>query len=217
MVLLSGGLDSTTALYIALKEGYRTHALIVDYGQRHRKEIRRAVRIAEASGSPHRILKFSLPWGGSALLDAAASLPVHRRILPERIPATYVPARNLIFLSFAASWAEVLGAEAIVIGANALDYSGYPDCRPAFYTALRRTLAAGTKTGVEGRAVRIHTPLIRKTKAAIVRLAHELGVPLELTWSCYAGGRRPCGRCDSCVLRARGFAEAGIRDPLVST
>ncbi len=213
VVLLSGGLDSATTLYYAKAQGYRTHGLIFDYAQRHRKEIRQAVKLARAAGSPYEIVKISLPWKGSALLDKKIFLPRHRRVDPRVIPPTYVPARNIIFLSFAASYAEAIKARAIFIGANALDYSGYPDCRPDFMAAYQNMLRKGLKTGVEGRAVKVHAPLIRKTKAQIIRMGMKLKVPYEMTWSCYAGGTKPCGTCDSCVLRAKGFDDAGFADP----
>jgi 7-cyano-7-deazaguanine synthase len=211
--LLSGGLDSATTLYYARQRGYRTHALVFDYGQRHRKEIRLAVKLAGRSHTPVQRVKIPLPWRGSALLDTSIPLPENREVIPREIPVTYVPARNIIFLSFAASFAEAVGARDIFIGANAVDYSGYPDCRPEFYAAYHEVLRQGLKAGVEGRGVRIHTPLIRKTKAQIIRLGIRLGVPYELTWSCYQGARRPCGKCDSCLLRAKGFVQAGVVDP----
>jgi len=171
------------------------------------------VKIAKASRSPYEIVKISLPWKGSALLDKNAALPRNRKINAKDIPSTYVPARNIIFLSFAASYAEAIKARAIFIGANALDYSGYPDCRPDFMNAYQKMLRQGLKAGVEGRAIRVCTPLIRKTKAQIIRMGMKLKVPYGLTWSCYAGGAKPCGVCDSCVLRAKGFAEVGCDDP----
>ena len=213
VVLLSGGLDSATVLYDAHDKGYECVCLLFDYGQRHKKELRRAAAIARQAGCAAHLLKIRMPSEASVLLDREAPLPGHQTINPDRIPSTYVPSRNIIFLSFAASFAEVLGARAVFIGANAVDYSGYPDCRPAFYEAYQKALDRGTKAGVEGRTIKIYTPLIRKTKAQIIRLGMRLGVPYELTWSCYQGGRRPCGRCDSCLLRARGFSVAGVKDP----
>ena len=213
IVLLSGGVDSTTVLYHARRQGYKIHALIFDYGQRHKKEIERAKRIAQLSRSDYRVIKISFPWRGSALLDKKISLPQNRFIIPDKIPVTYVPARNIIFLSFAASFAEAIGARAIFIGANAIDYSGYPDCRPEFFKAFQHMMAKGMKTGVEGKTIKIYAPLIRKTKAQIVRLGLKLKVPFHLTWSCYKGGKKPCGRCDSCLLREKGFKEAGKEDP----
>ncbi len=210
---MSGGLDSATALFYALDRNYRCHCLIFDYGQRHRKEQQKAVEIASRAGVTFDIIKIQMPWKGSALLDRKVKVPQGRTIIPDDIPATYVPARNIIFLSFAASCAEARGAEAVFIGANALDYSGYPDCRPEFFEAYQAVLKTGLKAGVQGKAIKIHTPLLGKTKAQIIRLGKKLNVPYELTWSCYTGGRRPCGTCDSCLLRAKGFSEAGFSDP----
>jgi len=213
VVLLSGGLDSATTLYVAMSKGYACRCLIVDYGQRHAREQRHAQAVAQEAGCPYHVLKIQMPWQGSALLDSSAALPVNRKKFSDKIPSTYVPSRNIIFLSFAASFAEACGAGAIFIGANAVDYSGYPDCRPEFYTAYQRALDRGTKAGVQGRRLKIYTPLISKTKAQIIRTGIKLGVPYELTWSCYKGGKLPCGRCDSCLLRAKGFQEARIDDP----
>ena len=214
VVLLSGGLDSAVTLYQALADGYRVHCLSFDYGQRHGRELRHAKKIAAAAGCPLFVVKAGFPWKGSSLLDKGLRVP--RRTLREAaggIPNTYVPARNLIFLSYAVSLAEARGCSAVFIGAHAQDYSGYPDCRPEFYRAFVKAAAAGTKAGVEGRPVRIETPLIRMGKAGIIRLGVKLGAPLGLTWSCYQGGARPCGTCDSCLFRAKGFKEVGIADP----
>jgi 7-cyano-7-deazaguanine synthase len=217
VVLLSGGLDSATVLYWALARGWEPSALALDYGQRHRRELASARRLCRAAGVPLKIAKFSLPWNGGSLLDAKAALPSVRnaRSIGKAIPSTYVPARNTIFLSFGLSCAEAIGAQAVMIGANALDYSGYPDCRPDFIRSAERAFALGTKAGREGRTIKIVAPLLRLSKAEIVGLGAKLGVPWELTWSCYRGGTRPCGRCDSCRLRARGFKSAGLPDPLV--
>ena len=214
IILLSGGLDSATALFYALGRGFKAACLIFDYGQRHRREIVQAKTIARHAGCDFRVVKISFPWQGSSLLDKKLALPRHRDLNVKEIPSTYVPARNIIFLSFAASYAEAVGAESVFIGANALDYSGYPDCRPEFLAAFEEVLRRGLKTGVEGKRIKIKTPLLRKTKAEIIRLGLSLKVPYQLTWSCYGGGKRPCGSCDSCLLRKKGFAEAGIRDPL---
>lgn len=214
VVLLSGGLDSATTLYVARSRGYKAFCLVFDYGQRHGKEIRQAKAVARHSRSSCQAIKISLPWGGSALLDKTIPLPQNRPLQDRHIPVTYVPARNLIFLSFAASYAEAMGAQAIFIGANALDYSGYPDCRPEFFRAFRQTLARGLKISSEGRLIKVEVPLLHKTKAEIIRLGLRLRVPYHLTWSCYQGGRRVCGKCDSCRLRERGFSQAGIRDPI---
>ncbi len=217
VVLLSGGLDSATTLYYAKAKMRKCHCLIFDYGQRHVKEIGSAKRIAEMARCSFQVLKVRFPWKGSSLLDKGLKIPAGR-LKSYKIPSTYVPARNIIFLSFALSCAEAIGAQDIFIGANAIDYSGYPDCRPDFFKAFERVIKTGTKTGSEaaGRrsGIEIKTPLIRKTKKEIVRLAGRLNVPLELTWSCYKGAARPCGVCDSCVIRAKGFREAGMKDPL---
>lgn len=214
VVLLSGGLDSTTALYWASAQGYQPHCLIIDYGQRHRREIQSAEKIAQLKKIPYQILRCELPWGGSALLDKTEDLPKGRSYeeMAAEIPSTYVPARNTLFLSFALSWAEAIRAEAIVIGANQLDWSGYPDCRKDFFDAFEKVVETGTKIGIEGKPIRIIAPLLKKTKADIIRLGRQLGVRFEWTWSCYQGGDTPCGECDSCRLRAKGFKEAGARD-----
>ena len=216
VILLSGGLDSTTTLYHALARGFKCYCLIFDYGQRHNKEILGAEGIAKKAGCAFEIVKISLPWKGSALLDKKIAMPERRRLDLKNIPVTYVPARNIIFLSFAASFAEVVGAQKIFIGANAVDYSGYPDCRPEFFKAHSKVLDLGLKTGVEGRRIVIETPLVHKTKAQIVKLALRLKVPLELTWSCYQGGAAPCGVCDSCRLRQKGFEQVKAKDPAIN-
>jgi len=217
--LLSGGLDSATCLAVARREGFDCYALSFDYGQRHRVELEAARRIAEALGaSDHRVAKIDLRvFGHSALTDEIA-VPKGRdeAAMSREIPITYVPARNTIFLSFALAWAEVLEANDIYIGVNALDYSGYPDCRPEFIQAFEQMSNLATKAGVEGRTrIHIRTPLIELSKAGIVKLGRELNVPFELTHSCYDPdvSGRACGACDSCVLRAKGFREAGIADP----
>jgi len=201
VILLSGGIDSTTVLYHAKNGGYQCHALIFDYGQRHRKEIRSAVAVAKRAKIHYQILRINLPWKGSSLLDRRMRIPSRKKL--AGIPSTYVPARNTIFLSFALSYAEAIGAEAVFIGANAIDFSGYPDCRPAFYNAYRRVAREGTKA----KKIKIFTPLIKMTKARIIRWGKKLGAPLDLTWSCYRGGKNPCGVCDSCRLREKGFSE----------
>jgi len=216
VVLLSGGLDSATALYIAKSKGYRCFCLIFDYGQRHRREIQSAKHIAQKTACPWQLLKINLSWRGSSLLDKNIEIPKSARPglykARSKVPNTYVPARNIIFLSFALSCAEAIKAEAIFIGANAVDFSGYPDCRPQFYRAFAQAKDSGTNAG---RKIRILTPLIKKSKAEIIKTGLRLGVPFELTWSCYRGARRPCGKCDSCYFRAKGFSEAGERDPLI--
>jgi 7-cyano-7-deazaguanine synthase len=220
--LLSGGLDSATCLAFAHSEGFDCHALSFDYGQRHRIELESARHIAEALGaSAHRILTIDLRAFGNSALTADIAVPKLRNesAMSAAIPLTYVPARNTIFLSFALAWAEVLAASDIFIGVNALDYSGYPDCRPEFIEAFERMANLATKAGVEGVVhTKIHTPLIALSKADIVRLGRKLNVPFELTHSCYDPdpSGHPCGECDSCILRAKGFDDAGIRDPALA-
>jgi len=216
VILLSGGLDSATCLYWAKDRGYALEALTVHYGQRHDRELRSARRLAKAAGARLHALKIALPWlKTSSLVNKGKPLPnlPLSKIGTGGIPSTYVPGRNTIFTALGVSLADAVGAECVVIGANALDYSGYPDCRPAFYRAFAGVARLGTKRGSEKKALRIKTPLVRKDKAAIVRLAARLGVPLRWTWSCYLGGRRPCTTCDSCKLRAKGFQEARMEDP----
>lgn len=227
VILLSGGLDSATSIAIASDEGYACYALSFDYGQRHRTELDAAKRVAVSAGAvEHRFATIDLrAFGGSALtadidVPKARGMPAIGRDA-ECIPITYVPARNLIFLSYALGYAEVLQATDIFIGVNAIDYSGYPDCRPAFIEAFQKTANLATKLGVESARrktspIRIHTPLIHLSKAAIIRRGIELGVDYSQTFSCYdpIEGSRPCGQCDSCLLRSAGFQEAGIADPL---
>ena len=212
IVLLSGGLDSTTLLYYVKNKGLTPHCLIFEYGQRHRREINQAKQIARRVGCDYRVVKIALPWQGSALLDQKIKLPERQVIDPTEIPATYVPARNIIFLSFAVSYAEAIGAQSVFIGANAIDYSGYPDCRPEFFAAYQQTLKKGLKSGVEGKTIKIQVPFVRKTKAQIIQLGLKLKVPYHLTWSCYSSGKSPCGKCDSCFLRSKGFEELGLRE-----
>ncbi|MBI4668808.1 MAG: 7-cyano-7-deazaguanine synthase QueC [Elusimicrobia bacterium] len=219
IVLLSGGMDSATALYWAKSQGYACHCLIFDYGQRHKKEIASAKALAKKSGSTFQVIPVKFGWnGGSSLLNRRKKLPSRRldKIGANSIPSTYVPARNTLFAAYAISAADARGAEAVILGVNALDYSGYPDCRPNYIKALEKTARLGTKRGIQGKTLRILTPLIKKTKAQIVELGAKLRVPWELTWSCYQGGAQPCGRCDSCRLRAKGFQEAGLHDPLTN-
>jgi 7-cyano-7-deazaguanine synthase len=216
--LLSGGLDSSTCLAWALRHGYQPYALSFDYGQRHRVELDAARNIAGALGAAaHRVAKIDLRAFGHSALTDDIDVPKGRgeHEMSAGIPITYVPARNTIFLSFALAWAEVLESSDILIGVNALDYSGYPDCRPEYIAAFETMANLATKAGVEGRTrIRIHTPLIDLSKADIVRLAAELGVPFGLTYSCYDpdDSGRPCGACDSCLLRAKGFREAQVED-----
>ncbi|MBI5066962.1 MAG: 7-cyano-7-deazaguanine synthase QueC [Deltaproteobacteria bacterium] len=218
VVLLSGGLDSTTCLAVARARGFEVHALSVEYGQRHREELRRARLVARALGAAsHSVVKVDLStFGGSALTDRKLRVPKGRSParMSRSIPITYVPARNTVLLALALARAETLGATDLFLGVNAIDYSGYPDCRPAFVRAFARLADLATRAGVEGARFRIHAPLQRLTKAGIVRLGRRLGVPFALTLSCYDPVRgRACGRCDACQLRLRGFAEAGQTDP----
>lgn len=222
VVLLSGGLDSTTVLAIARAEGFEAYALSFRYGQRHTVELAAAARVAEAYGARrHVVADIDLRlFGGSALTDGAIGVPHHDSVdeVAADIPVTYVPARNTIFLSFALAWAETLGTSDVFIGVNALDYSGYPDCRPEYIEAYERMANLATKAGVEGtQRLKIHTPLIDLTKAQIIARGLELGVDYALTHSCYDPvDGRACGTCDSCLLRARGFAELGRHDPALA-
>ena len=215
LVILSGGLDSTVCMALAARDTDRLLALTFDYGQRHRVELECAARVAAHYGAEHLVVTLDASrWGGSALTDPTIEIP---EAAPgsdaDAIPVTYVPARNLVFLAVAMGVSEARGADVVYLGVNALDYSGYPDCRPAFVEAFRAVAAVGQKRGLEGRPVDIRTPLVDLTKAEIIRLALDLGAPIELTWSCYRAGPDPCGACDACQLRARGFAEAGAADP----
>jgi len=218
IVLLSGGLDSSTALAMTVTGGREVHALTIDYGQRHKKEIEAAKKVAKHFGvKSHKVLRIDLAAiAGSALTDRNVRVPTQRTLeeMGRGIPVTYVPARNTILLGLALAYAESIDADEIVIAANAIDFSGYPDCRPEFYRAFEDVGRLGTKRGVEGRPIRIVTPLISMSKADIVRAGEALGVPWKLTWSCYLGGEKACGVCDSCQLRLKGFKEAGVKDPL---
>lgn len=219
VVLLSGGIDSTTTLAVAIADGYEAYALSFDYGQRHAIEMQAARRVADSLGAKeHRVAKIDLRvFGGSALTDDV-DVPKQRpeKEIAHGIPVTYVPARNTIFLAYALAWAEVILASDIFLGVNAIDYSGYPDCRPEFIEAFEKLANLGTKAGVEGRRFEIHTPLIKLSKAEIIRKAVELGVNLSLTHSCYdpTPDGRACGKCDSCLLRLKGFREAAMDDPI---
>jgi 7-cyano-7-deazaguanine synthase len=218
VVLLSGGLDSYTAAAVAQREGFSLSALSINYGQRHARELDASRAVAAALGvERHLELSLDLSKIGGSSLTSATAVPKDQPIDPNVIPNTYVPARNTIFLSIALGWAEVLGAADIVIGVNALDYSGYPDCRPEFIGAFEQLARLATKAGVEGRPLTVHTPLITLSKADIIRLGLSLGLDYGLTHSCYdpPPSGRLCGHCDSCRLRAVGFAEAGATDPLV--
>ena len=217
VVLLSGGLDSATALAWAIERGFEGHALSVAYGQRHAAELNAAERVAKAIGArSHRVMHVDLgTLGGSALTDRAIAVPECAAPSAGTIPVTYVPARNTVLLSLALAWAEVLGAGAIVIGVNAVDYSGYPDCRPEFIAGFERLGQLATRAGVEGRALRVHAPLQYWSKAQIVREGVRMGLDYSLTVSCYQADElgRACGRCDACRLRREGFAAAGVMDP----
>lgn len=219
VLLLSGGLDSYTAGAIARSEGFALHALTIRYGQRHARELESARAVAAALGVVRHIeLDVDLSAFGGSSLTTDAPVPKDRRIDATDIPSTYVPARNTVFLALALGWAEVLGAHDLVIGVNALDYSGYPDCRPEYVAAFEHLASLATARGVSGERFRIHAPLLHLTKAAIIRRGIALGLDYRLTHSCYDphSDGRPCGRCDSCLLRAAGFAEAGVMDPIAA-
>ena len=214
VILLSGGLDSATVLAIARQQGYACHALSVEYGQRHDAELAAARRVAHSLGAvEHRIIPLGLgQFGGSALTDAAIAVPEHPT---EGIPVTYVPARNTVMLALALAWAEVLDARDLFIGVNAVDYSGYPDCRPEFISAFEHLANLATKAGIEGKRLRVHAPLQQLSKSEIIRLGQALGVDYSQTVSCYQADAmgRACGRCDACRLRRAGFKQAGLSDP----
>lgn len=219
VILLSGGLDSSTVLYQARADGYDCYALSFDYQQRHRRELEAARDIAGFVGvREHQVVSFDLRlWGGSALTDNLIDLPSDRSLteMGQTIPITYVPARNTIFLSFALGYAEAIAAAKVYIGVNAVDYSGYPDCRPDYIQAMQEVFRLGTKQGLEGKAIEIVAPLINLKKTEIIQLGNSLGVPWEKTWSCYAGGEKACGICDSCRLRLAAFQDLGLEDPLL--
>lgn len=218
VILLSGGLDSSTVLYQAHSDGCECYAISFDYQQRHRRELKSARLVAQAAGVvQHQVVNFDLrQWGGSALTDSSLELPRDRDIaeMSQNIPITYVPARNTIFLSFALAYAETIDANRVYIGVNALDYSGYPDCRPDYIQGMQEVFRLGTRQGREGQPIEIVTPLIDLKKTEIIQLGNKLGVPWELTWSCYAGEEKSCGVCDSCLLRLEAFAELGLKDPI---
>lgn len=216
VVLLSGGLDSSTVLYYVIKHNFEPVCLIFDYSQRHKKEILAAKNVAKSVNAKYYVIKISFPWKGSALVDTNLNLPNNslKKIKKQGVPITYVPARNIIFLSYAISLCEVIGARYIFYGANQIDYSGYPDCRKKFIKKFQQMVNEGTKTGVEGEKIKILAPLLNMSKPEIVNLAVKLKVPLELTWSCYQGGKKPCGKCDACKLRSLGFKKVGLKDPL---
>lgn len=211
IVLLSGGLDSATLLYYVKSKGYKPYCLIFDYGQKHKKEISQAKKIAEKANSPYTVVKLRFSWKGSSLVDKKKSIPGHSLEnigKGKKLPSTYVPGRNTVFVSFALSYAEVSGAGSIFIGANAIDYSGYPDCRQEYFRSWDKLI----KSLGLGRSIRVEAPFVRMTKDRIIRLGAKLKVPYGLTWSCYKGLGKPCGKCDSCKLRKEGFRKAGIQD-----
>ncbi len=217
VVLFSGGLDSTTCLYWALAKGYECVALNISYGQRHIKETSCAKKICSKLGVKMQSITLNLPWlqEATSLVGKDKSLPtsnlkqIHNK---KRLPSTYVPGRNLLFISLAASYADSIGATAIIAGPNAVDYSGYPDCRPQFYEPLSKAVKEGTSGAISGKSIKILTPLLKLSKAQIAKLGAKLKVPFGLTWTCYNGSKKPCGKCDACLLRAQGFKEAGILD-----
>ena len=214
VVLISGGLDSATTAYVARSKGYELYALTINYGQRHDRELKSAKKIGEVLSVKEHLF-FEVPlgnWGGSSLTDTEKEIPNEA---VDGIPSTYVPARNLVFLSIAGSWAEVLSAKAIFIGATQVDYSGYPDCRDDFLSSFEDTMSLGTKAGREGNGTKVIAPLLDMDKATIIKTGLDLGVDYSLTWSCYQGGDAPCNTCDSCRHRAKGFAGAGVADPLL--
>jgi 7-cyano-7-deazaguanine synthase len=218
VILLSGGLDSTTVLYQARVDGFDCYALSFDYQQRHQKELAAARKVAQmAQVAEHRVVAFDLrSWGGSALTDSSIELPIDRDLgqMAQEIPVTYVPARNTIFLSFALAYAEAIQASRVYLGVNALDYSGYPDCRPEYIAAMQQVFDLGTKQGLSGNGIQIAAPLVNLHKTEIIQLGNRLGVSWADTWSCYDGGELACGVCDSCQLRLAAFAELGLVDPV---
>jgi 7-cyano-7-deazaguanine synthase len=217
VVLLSGGLDSSVAIHLAKSEGFEVYALSFDYGQKHNKELECAKATAKSVGAvQHNIVTLQLNlWGGSSLTDSKMEVE-DGDVTRTDIPMTYVPARNMVFLSVAASFAEAIGAQDIFIGVSEVDYSGYVDCREEFIRSMEETINKGTVMAAEhGKKIRIHTPFINKTKAEEILLGEKLGVDWSLTWSCYRGGKKPCGTCDSCLLRAKAFKEAGVIDAVL--
>ena len=211
VILLSGGIDSTTTLYLASKYGYKLHALIFDYNQRHRREIYSAVRIARGNRIPYHVVTVGIPWTRSALTQKGLNVPFNRDLEKKEIPSTYVSGRNIIFLSYAVSFAESINAKSIFIGAHTQDYSGYPDCRPEFLRAMEHA----SNLGISSKGMEIIYPLIDKTKKEIISLGNELGVPYQYTWSCYLGKAYPCKKCDSCRYRMKAFKDLGLKDPLL--
>lgn len=214
IVILSGGLDSSTCAYIAKHEGYELYLLSFNYGQRHRKELACAnqIGIELGVGDNHRLIKLPVPEGSALTQDIA--IPKNRNLeeMSKEIPITYVPARNTLFIAYALQYAEEVGADAIFIGLTAIDYSGYPDCRPEYVEAWQKLINLATKKTVEGGVIELKTPLLHLYKAEIIEMGTDLGVPYQDTWSCYSGGQKACGKCDSCLLRLKGFKEAGLKD-----
>lgn len=209
VVLFSSGLDSTTVLYYAINKGYDCHCLIFDYGQRHNKEVQNAVKFAKNLGLEYHIVKTSIPWNKSSLIDKEQEIPEHKTVKKGFIPSTYVPGRNTIFLSYAISYAETIKAKKIFLGINAVDFSSYPDCTPQYLKSMQQVMKA------LGNGIEISAPIEKFSKGEIIKLGTKLKVPYEKTWSCYNGKNKPCGKCDSCKLRAKGFKEAGINDPAI--
>ena len=209
VILFSSGLDSTTVLYYALSKGYKCYCLSFDYGQRHNRELKSAAKIAKMLGVDFSIVKLSLPWSNDSLTNKNKKIPAGKQF-KNVIPSTYVPGRNTLFLSYGLSYAESIKAQTIFIGANALDYSGYPDCRPKFIKAYNNLLKS------LGLKITVQAPLVNLTKAQIIKLGSKFKVPYQYTWSCYKGLKKPCGICDSCKLRKKGFKEAGVKDPITS-
>lgn len=211
VILLSGGIDSATTLYFAMKQGYKLSAIIFDYNQRHKKEIRYAMRLAGINDIRYYIIRAELPWTMSSLTNRGIRVPLNRNLQSRKIPLTYVPGRNIIFLSYAVSLAESINAKKIFIGAHVQDYSGYPDCRPQFMEAFQ--YAAGA--GIKAKNIEIVAPLLNKGKKEIIELGLSLGVPFQYTWSCYQGGQKPCLKCDSCRFRIDAFRQIGVDDPIL--
>ncbi|MFA7677709.1 MAG: 7-cyano-7-deazaguanine synthase QueC [Candidatus Omnitrophota bacterium] len=209
VMLLSGGMDSVTTLYLAKHKGYKLSAIIFDYSQRHKKEIESAKKIASLNGVKYYVERIDLSWVKSSLTDKGMAIPLNRNLNGKGVPVTYVSGRNIIFLSYAFSLAESIGAAKVFIGAHTQDYSGYPDCRPKFLEKFE----AAANCGLVSKKIKISAPLIRKSKKDIIRLGLRLGVPFEMTWSCYNGGKRPCERCDSCRFRIKAFSDLGMKDP----
>ena len=207
IVLFSSGLDSTTVLYYAMSKGYECHCLIFDYGQKHNKEVNNAKKFAESLHLDYHIVKTSIPWDTSSLINKDKKIPEHKQIKEGFVPSTYVPGRNTIFLSYAISYAETIKAKKIFLGINAVDFSSYPDCTPQYLKSMQQVMKA-LNNGIE-----ICAPIEKYSKSQIIKLGTKLKVPYEKTWSCYNGKNKPCGKCDSCKLRAKGFKEAGIDDP----